>query len=346
MLAVRLLGNSHAKVVQIPRPKAGKGWVVVKTKASALCGGELHPYSSNEERKGISGHEVAGQVVEVGQGVSEIRAEDRVALYAVASCGKCEFCRRGDWASCKEPREFISGQHIQGGHAEYLAVPERICFPLPDDLSFEQGALLGDGVGTPYHAIKRLAINGTHTVALFGLGPVGLGALLILKLLNCKVIAVEIGEYRQELAKSLGADRVIDPKEQDPVDAIKECTEGEGADMAIDCAGKEITENQALDCAKKGGKVAFVGQNKVATIQPSRQFLDKELTLIGSFYYDVSEYKELIALIRRGLNPERIITHRFGLEEAQKAFSTFASGKSGKVVFVPDITSPEEGVCK
>ena len=302
--------------------------------------GELHAYSSNEERKGISGHEVAGQVVEVGEGVSEIRAEDRVALYAVASCGKCEFCRRGEWASCKETREFISGQHIQGGHAEYLAVPERICFPLPDDLSFEQGALLGDGVGTPYHAIKRLAINGTHTVALFGLGPVGLGALLILKMLNCKIIAVEISEYRQELAKSLGADVVIDPSQQDPVDAIKECTEGEGADVAVDCAGKEITENQALDCVKKAGKVAFVGENRSATIKPSAQLIRKELTVIGSWYYNAGEYEELIALIRRGLSPEKMITHRFSLEEAQKAFSTFASGESGKVVLVPDTTSP------
>jgi len=139
----------------------------------------------------------------------------------------------------------------------------------------------------------------------------------------------------------LGADVVIDPSEQDPIEIVKEYTEGEGVDAAIDCAGKEITENQALDCARQGGKVAFVGENRSATIKPSAQLIRKELTVIGSWYYNAGEYEELIALIRRGLSSERIITHRFSLKEAQKAFSTFASGKSGKVVFVPDITSPE-----
>ena len=336
MRAVKFVGNGCVDVVDVPKPKAAKGWVIVRVKASALCGSGLHTYLSDKGSETIPGHEVAGEVIEVGKGVAEIRPKDRVALYAVIICGKCEFCRRGDWAFCKEPKKCIGGQHIQGGDAEYLAVPERICFPLPDDLSFEQGALLGDGIGTPYHAIKRLAINGTHTVALFGLGPVGLGALLILKLLNCRVIVSEISKYRQRMGKTLEADVVIDPSEQDPVDAIKECTKGEGVDIAIDCAGKEITENQALDCAKKWGKVAFVGGNPgSATIQPSRQFIGKELTVIGSFYYNVSEYKELIALVRRGLSPEKMITHRFSLEEAQKAFSTFASGESGKVVFVP-----------
>ncbi len=339
MRAVKFVGNSCVEVVDAPEPKANRGWVIVKVKASLICGSDMFAYFSAKEREFTPGHEISGEVIEVGEGVSEIRPNDRVALYAVNSCGKCEFCRRGDRIFCKNAKHM--GGHYDGGDAEYVAVPERNCFPLPDDLSFEQGALLEDGVGTPYHAIKRLAINGTHTVALFGLGPVGLGALLILKLLNCKVIAVEISEYRQKLGKSLGADRVIDPKEQDPVNAIKECTEGEGVDVAIDCAGKEITENQALDCAKKGGKVAFVGENKVATIKPSNQFIRKELTLIGSFYYNVSEYKELIALVHRGLDVERIITHRFSLEDAQKAFLLFASGKSGKVVFVPDITSPE-----
>lgn len=334
MLAVRLLGNSHAKVVQVPRPKAEKGWVIVKTKASALCGSELHSYFSDKRDERTPGHEVAGEVVEVGEGVSRLRAKDRVAINAICGCGVCKSCRRGDWIFCNKITVIV------GGDADYLAVPERNCFPLPSDVSFEQGALLGDGVGTPYRAIKRLGINGTQTVALFGLGPVGLGALLILKFLNCRVIASEISKYRQEMGKTLGADVVIDPSQQDPIEIIKEHTQGEGVDAAIDCAGEEITENQALDCVKQGGKVAFVGQNSSATINPGAQFIAKELTVIGSWYYNAGEYEELIALIRRGLSPERIVTHRFALKEAQKAFSTFASGKSGKVVFIPDIASP------
>ncbi len=332
--AVKFVGNGCVDVVDVPKPKISRGWVIVKVKASALCGSDLHSYLSAQGQEVTPGHEVAGEVVEVGEGVTEIRQKDRVALYAVVGCGKCKFCRRGDWVFCSEIK--VIGGNLHGGDAEYLAVPERNCFPLPDDLSFQQGALLGDAVGTPCHAIKRLGINGTHTVALFGLGPVGLGALLILKLLNCKVIAVEISKYRQKLGKSLGADLVIDPNEQDPVDAVREYTKGEGVDAVLDFAGKEVTENQALDCAKKGGKVAFVGENSMgATIKPSNQFIRKELTVIGSWYFNVGEYGELIALVHRGLNIEKIITHRFSLEDAQKAFSVFVSGKSGKVVFVP-----------
>lgn len=340
MRGIKFLGNKRVDVVDVPKPKAAKGWIIVKVKASLLCGSDLHAYSAPQEFEFIPGHEVAGEVFEVDKPI-DLKKGDRVAIHNMFSCGKCKFCRRGNWIFCNKVK--VIGGHLDGGDAEYLAVPEKNCFPLPDDLSFEQGALLGDAVGTPYHAIKRLGVNGTHTVALFGLGPVGLGALLILKLLSCKILAVEINKYRQKLGKSLGADLVIDPNEQNPVDVIREYTKGEGVDVSIDCAGKEITENQALNCAKKGGKVAFVGENFVgATIKPSDQFIRKELTVIGSWYFNVGEYEELIALVRRGLNVEKIITHRFSLEDAQKAFSIFASGESGKVVFVPNAFEEEK----
>lgn len=334
MRAVKLRGNDRVDVIDVPKPKVGRGWVIVKVKTSAICGSDLHPYFSAEGRKFIPGHEVAGEVFEVGEDVTQLRLKDKVAINCIISCGACKFCRRGDWIFCNKVK--VIGGDLDGGDAQYLAAPERNCFLLPSDLSFEHGALLGDGVGTPYRAIKRLGINGTHTVVLFGLGPVGLGALLILKLLNCKVLAVEKSEYRQKMGKSFGADLMIDPNEQDPMNLIREYTGGEGADVAIECAGQEVTENQALDCVKKGGKVAFVGENTLATIKPSDQFIRKELTVIGSWYFNVGEYEELVALVRQGVNVEKIITHRFSLEEAQEAFLVFASGKSGKVVFVPN----------
>jgi len=346
MRALKFAGGGRVNVVDVPKPKAGRGWVIVKVRASLICGSDMHAYFAAQEylkfiSRFIPGHEVAGEVIEVGDEVRGIKPKDRVALYSVDSCGKCKFCRRGDRIFCQNAKHM--GGQFDGGDAEYIAVPESNCFPLPEDLSFEQGALLGDGVATPYRAIKRLGINGTHTVGLFGLGPVGLGTLLILKLLNCKVIAVEISKYRQKMGKSFGADVVIDPTEQDVIEVVKEYTKGEGVDIAMDCAGKEITENQALDCTKKGGKVAFLGQIRSSTIKPSAQFIGKELTVIGSLYFNVSDYEESVALVRRGLNVEKIITHRFSLEEAQRAFSLFASGESGKVVFVPNTKQFREG---
>ncbi len=333
MLAVKFLGNGDVDVVDVSRPETKTGWVTVKIRASAICGSDLPGYFSAEGCAFIPGHEVAGEVFEVGEGVVRIKAKDRVAINCMLSCGTCEYCRRGDWIFCSELK--VIGFQIDGGYAEYLAVPERNCFLLPGDLSFEQGALLGDVVGTPFRAIQRLGVNGLHTVALFGLGPVGLGTLLILKLLNCKVISVEINEYRRKMGRSLGADVVINPGKQDVTAMIEDWTGGRGVDVALDCAGKEVTENQALDCVKKRGKVAFLGQNKSATINPSAQFIRKELTVIGSLYFNAGEYEELIALVRQGLILERIITHRFSLKEAQEAFSLFASGQTGKGIFLP-----------
>ena len=273
----------------------------------------------------------------MGAGVRGLKPKDRVAIYSVHSCGVCGHCHRGDWTLCNDARHI--GAHFDGGFAEYVAAAERNCFILPDDLSYEQGALVGDCVGTQNRALKRLGVNGRHTVALFGLGPVGLGMLLLLKRLNCTVLAVEISQYRKNMGRELGTDMVIDPNADDPINMINEHTDGQGADVAIDCAGTEITENLALDCVKKGGKVGFVGQNRQASLKPSAQFIRKELTVIGSLYYSPAEYEEILSLIRGGLGVEKVLTHNYDLEDAQEAFSVFAKGESGKVNLVPYLNS-------
>lgn len=336
MLAVKLLGNEKVETVDVPMPEEQEGWVILRVKASCICGSDLHAFHSQYGSKVIPGHEVAGEVVSVGEGVKRVRPDDRVAVYNMVSCGWCKYCRSGDWIFCNELK--IIGGHIDGGDAEYVAVPERNCFLLPPELSYEEGALIGDVVGTPYRAIKRTGINGTHTVLLCGLGPVGLGALLILKELHARVICVEKHPYRCELGRKLGADVVINPDKDSPEEVVKEVTDGEGVDVAIDCAGKEVTENYALDLVKKGGKVAFVGENPSARIKPSDQLIRKELTIIGSWYFNASEYEELLNLLKRELEVDKVVTHRFGLTDAQEAFSKFASGETGKVIFIPELS--------
>ena len=332
MRGVKLLGNGRVDVQNFPEPRLEEYNVILKVKASAICGSDLHSYFAPEESQFIAGHEVAGEIFKIEE-PSNLKIGDRVTVHNMIGCGHCEFCRKGDWIFCHGVR--ILGFSMHGGDAEYLAVPDRNCFLLPDEVTFEQGALLGDAVGTPYRAIKRLGVSGAHTVTLFGLGPVGLGALLILKLLNCKVIAVEVNEYRLDMGKRLGADIVINPQNEDVLSRVKECTNNHGVDVAIDCAGQAITENQALEVVREGGRVAFVGENQSATINPSDQFIRKELTVIGSWYFNAGEYEELISLVHRGLGIEKIVTHFFSLEEAKQAFELFANKQSGKVIFRP-----------
>jgi len=337
MQGIRFLENKRIQVKDFPKPQSERQRdeeqalnVVVKVKASAICGSDLHGYFRPKGSDFIPGHEVSGEIFEIDR-PTHLKVGDRVAIHNMIGCGYCEFCRSGDWIFCHQVK--ILGHSVHGGDAGYLAVPERNCFLLPSDLSFEQGALLGDAVGTPYRAIKRLGVNGTHTVALFGLGPVGLGALLILKLLNCKVIAIEVSEYRLDMGRKLGADAVLDPRKEDVLAKVKEFANKKGIDVSIDCAGQAITENQALEVVKEGGRVAFVGENASATVKSSDQFIRKELTVIGSWYFNTGEYEELTSLVQRGLGVEKIVTHRFNLEKAEEAFETFASGQSGKVIF-------------
>jgi len=216
-----------------------------------------------------------------------------------------------------------------------VLLDEELCLPLPDEISFEVGALLGDGIGTPYHAIKRLGINALDTVLICGQGPIGLSATMICRFLNAQVIAVDINDYRLEIAKSIGADYTFNPQRDDVLEAVREITGGLGVDKAIDCTGKAEGEVLALNAVKRRGRMAFIGENTGVTINPSAQLIHKDLDVIGSWYFNASEYEEMIRIVRRGVPIERLITHRFPITEAQKAFETFASGKAAKVLIKP-----------
>jgi len=178
-------------------------------------------------------------------------------------------------------------------------------------------------------------VNAFDRVVVCGQGPIGLGATMICKFLGAVVIAVEMGEYRIDLAKKMGADHVLNPKEMDALKAIKDITGGGMADKALDCSGTEAGENLALDSLKRRGRMAFVGENQKATINPSAQLIRKELEVIGSWYFNASEHEELVNLVRRGAPVEKLITHRFPLRDAERAFEIFSKGQAGKVILYP-----------
>jgi propanol-preferring alcohol dehydrogenase len=208
---------------------------------------------------------------------------------------------------------------------------------LPEEITWSEGVMLGgDTIGTPYHALRRVHVSAADTVAVFGCGPVGLGAITLLAFLGAQTFAVEPIRYRRELAGELGADVQIDPTSEDPCDTIRELTEGRGADVALDCSGLAATTTLALDCTAVHGRVALIGEKGEATIRPSDQFIRKELTVIGSWYFTAADYHRILRLRQQGLNVSGLATHRFPLEEAQQAFATFSSGQSGKVMIVQE----------
>lgn len=332
MIAVRSLGNRKVSVVEKETPEIGPGDVLVRVKAAAICGSDLHGiYRSSREHPFIPGHEMAGEVVEAGEGAG-LRKGDRVCVPAAIGCGKCWLCRKGFTIYCGEAR--VIGFSLDGGHAEYVAVPGGHCLPLPGGVSFEAGALIADPVGALFHSYRKMGLSSLDTIAIFGLGPMGLGGTIVAKFLGATVIGVDINDYRLSFARTLGADHAVNPKRQDVKTEIMKITKGRGPDKAVDCAGSEVTLGLALDLVRKLGTVAIIGENQKATINPSDHFNRKELVLQGSTCFNLGEYADILSLIERGLEPERIITHRFPLRDAAEAYRLFDGGDTGKVVFV------------
>jgi len=269
VLGVRFAGHRGLYIGEFPDPEPKGSEIVLSVKASAICGTDREAWEGAGQDV-IAGHEVAGQIVVVDR-PSWIKVGDRVAVNCHITCLHCEHCMNGDLYFCPELECIGFDRH--GGNAEYLLIPESSCMPLPDDLSYEAGALIVDMLGTSYRAVKRLAPLAGDTVGIFGAGPIGLAALLVAKLYGTLVISIDLNEYRLEMAERLGADRVLNACEANVLDAIKELTSGTGLDAALECVGAQITTQQALNAVKKRGTVVLVGVSHSVTVSPWEQFI-------------------------------------------------------------------------
>lgn len=343
MHAVKIVGVGQIEVKDVPIPVPGDREVLIKIKASALCRSDLHLYHGesvfeDSEVDGSTitpGHEPCGIVEKVGANVKAFKVGDRVAAYLALGCGSCSYCLEGDTMLCQQFR--CLGFDLDGAHADYLVVPEYNCLPLPDEMSFLAGAVSTDVGGTLYTACRRLGVDGSKTVAIFGIGPMGCGGILMAKGFGARVIAVDVDSRRLELAKSLGADIILNPKECDSVTEIKRLTNGLGADIAIDCSGSPMAQNNALDCTRPKGKAGFIGECKSCTINPSDQFIRKLIDLSGCWYFNRSDWDEITSfIINKNIDIEKITSHTFSIGEAAEAFKLFDSRSTQKVVFMWD----------
>ncbi|MCY9698168.1 zinc-dependent alcohol dehydrogenase family protein [Paenibacillus alginolyticus] len=342
MKGVVFPGNKQVHIKDFPIPTPGPNEVLIQMKASAICRSDMSLYDGNPVVGGetaktgchIPGHEPAGLVVGTGEDVTSIKLGDRVAVYLAIGCGECSHCKSGYMMFCSSWK--CVGFDLHGGNADYIVVPEKNCMKLPDELSYISAAVSTDSVGTLYHAQKRLQISGKDTLVIFGLGPMGGAGILVAKAMGATVIAVDMIEERLQLAKTeLGADYIINGSTENAVSRIREITGNRGADASIDCSGSPIAENQALDCVRPHGRVAFIGESRESTIRPSDQLIRKQITLMGSWYFPIQEYEEITEfIVRKQIPVEKLVTHTFQLDEAEKAFQLFDQRKTEKAVFV------------
>ena len=326
MKSVQLGGKSVVRIVDAPEPEPGPDEVVIATAVSALCGSELHGYRGDGQASGNSGHEAAGVVERVGQNVVGIKVGQRVGASAISGCGRCSFCARGQYTWCNSYKFYGSM------HAEKFVVAARACHPLPDDVPWEVGVLIsGDGLGVPYHSSTRMPQTGVDSVAVFGVGPVGLGNVLLQTYLGRRVAAVDVSDYRLDYAAKLGARWPIRAGAT-ATQQVLDVTAGQGVDIAIEAAGRPETAKQCFAAARKGGTVVFNGEQGALPLSPSDDFIRRDITAIGSWFYHFREFGDMLRLYRTGLRVQDLVSHTYPLDEAATAFAEFAAGRTAKVL--------------
>ena len=350
MKGVVFLGERALELRDFPDPRPGPGDVVIQMKASGMCGSDLHAYRA--KRDGgmaaalglgggggpvIAGHEPCGVIVERGAGVAEEQAPTgaRVMNHHYKGCGLCKHCLVG-WSQLCGKGRVVYGVTGRGGHAEYMVAPARTMVPLPDELSFEEGAAVSCGTGTAYGALKRLNVSGRDTLVVFGQGPVGLSATMLGVAMGARVIAVDVGPERLALAQGFGAERTLDFRAGDPVQAIRDLTGGEGADCAMDCTGISEARQATVRCVRTWGQACFVGEGGTTAFDVSQDMLRRQLTLHASWTFSAIGQWECARFVAdRKIPLGKLLTHRFRLEQAAEAYRLFDTQTTGKGVFVP-----------
>ncbi len=304
---------------QIPIPTLGPNDVLVQVKAAGICHSDAH------YRAGVSpveplpltlGHEVAGVVAEVGTAVSRLIPGERVCIHYMTTCGDCEYCHRGSEQFCTSGQ--MIGKYRDGGYAEYIAVPARSVFPLPDAISFEHGAVMMCSSSTALHALKKTRLQAGETVAIFGMGGLGMSALQLAFALGAsRVFAVDIKPNKLALAQQYGA-IPVDAVAHDPVQVIMDETNGRGVDVSLELIGLPLTMRQSLLALGIMGRAGIAGlSDKSIDITPYTELMGKEAELIGVSDHLAAEIPLLLDLAQRGkLDLSQIVTSTVPLDAA------------------------------
>lgn len=305
MKALLLTAPSHLEFTDFPNPVPGDDEVLLRIRACGICGSDIHGWDGSTGRRRpplIMGHEASGEVVAVGPKVAKWRAGDRVTFDSTISCGQCAYCQSGQVNLC-DNRRVVGVAPVEyrqhGAFAEHVAVPARILYALPDNLSFTQAAMI-EPVSIAIHAIQRVKLGASDTAVVVGAGMIGLFVIQALRWAGAKqIVAVDLAENRLALARDLGATHTLKSDACDVAAEVAKLTGGQGAHVAFEVVGVSPTLNLAIATVRRGGAVVLVGNLAPKTDFPLQAVVTRELTLYGTCS-SAGEYPLCLDLIAQG----------------------------------------------
>jgi (R,R)-butanediol dehydrogenase/meso-butanediol dehydrogenase/diacetyl reductase len=358
MRGVVFSGNRQLDVLTFDDPEPGPGQAVIRMKASGMCGSDLHYYRAesplkflesqglitigpggmNPDTRMIAGHEPCGVIEAVGHGVSskQFKVGDRVIVFHYEGCGFCESCRTG-WTQMCDEGTRPHGSVLNGGHADFMCVSVSTLVKMPDEISYVAGAAIACGTGTAYGACVRLGLSARDTLAVFGLGPVGLSAVQLASAMGVQVIGVDIDPGRVAKAGEFGAAHVINGKEKDPVEEIRKLTHGKGVSCAMDCAGGVVAKQQAVRSTSHWGRIALVAVSGNLEVVTWNDMIARQRTVMGSWTFSINGMRDCARFIAdHGVKVDAVFSDRWKISDAATAYQLFDKQAGGKGVFVFD----------
>jgi len=318
MKAVRLVEiGKPLQEQEIPIPAVAEHDVLVRVQAAGICHSDVH-YRAGNSTVGVLpqtlGHEVAGIIEKTGAGVASNRMGERVSLHYLLTCGDCDHCRQGREQFCV--KGAMIGKHRDGGYAEYIAVPARNAVPLPNTVSFEQGAVLMCSTSTSFHALRKARLKAGENVAIFGAGGLGMSAIQLAYAMGAStVFAVDIRPQKLKTAEKYGA-IPVDASACDPVASLHKKTRGKGIDVSLEVIGLRETMQQAVRCLAVYGRAALAGISESPfEVDSYQELLGKEAEIIGCSDHLLEELPILLAFLRQGrIDFSHVITKSIPLD--------------------------------
>lgn len=348
MKAARFYGIRDVRVEDCPKPHITTDEdVIIKIKAVGFCGSDISRYGKlGPHTPGvIFGHEFSGVVEDIGRKVRDLEPGDAVTACPATPCYKCDSCLQGKFSQC-ENLEVIGAKQA-GAYAEYIRIDRKNVLKLPEGIDFETAAGVEPSC-VAAHGFYKTDIKAGDTVAVLGIGPIGMFAVQWAKIFGAsKVIAIDVFDEKLNMARELGADIGINSKSTDPIDKVRELTDGRGVDIAVEAAGTPFTSAQVFSFPRKGGTVVFMGIPYGDVPVPRGHFekiMRNELTVVGSWNaisapYPGKEWKATLNFMKQGrINVKPMVTHRINIEQIPETFEKIYKRDSffGKVMVFPE----------